>query len=399
MTTINPPPLNPDSKDFNRRLVEVIRLMWVKMMGADGSATGYPISEGGTGADNAVDARANLGLSTKSEFDTALTDGNFAFSGGDFHNGFSDFDPNEHIDWTSTSSNLNTSGSVTSGALTANGNVTLGDASGDTLTINAGTWTIGGNYTATRAVGVAASGASIFLNTDITLSGDSGGTTNAVGSSTNITFSGSYGSSGVSASRAYATHSGSVSISDLRALSFRSESSGSGGSSILTGVNGTLVLSGSGNVTSGGCFIANAPGITSTGKFTNLFGFTCGNMGHATLVDNAIAFNATNMTIAAAQTASFKSTQNSGAGAWGFFHSGTANNAFNGATILGATSAPVLSGSGKLDMVADLFRLRTAKTPSSAGDTGNQGEYCWDSSYLYICTATNTWSRIAHATW
>jgi len=38
---------------------------------------------------------------TKAEFDTALSDGDFAYSGGAFHDGFSDFVANEHIDHTS----------------------------------------------------------------------------------------------------------------------------------------------------------------------------------------------------------------------------------------------------------------------------------------------------------
>ena len=38
-------------------------------------------------------------------------------------------------------------------------------------------------------------------------------------------------------------------------------------------------------------------------------------------------------------------------------------------------------------------------TPSSASDTGTAGTIYYDSSYLYICTATDTWRRIAHATW
>jgi hypothetical protein len=59
------------------------------------------------------------------------------------------------------------------------------------------------------------------------------------------------------------------------------------------------------------------------------------------------------------------------------------------------TSSP----SAALDVNSDKIRLRTAKTPSSATDTGNAGDICWDSSYLYICTATNTWRRIAHASW
>ena len=57
------------------------------------------------------------------------------------------------------------------------------------------------------------------------------------------------------------------------------------------------------------------------------------------------------------------------------------------------------SATAALDIDADLFRLRQSKTPSSASDTGNQGDICWDSSYVYVCTATNTWKRSAIATW
>lgn len=57
------------------------------------------------------------------------------------------------------------------------------------------------------------------------------------------------------------------------------------------------------------------------------------------------------------------------------------------------------SPTAKLDINADTMRLRTAKTPASSSDTGNAGDICWDSSYLYICTAPDTWRRIAHSTW
>lgn len=59
------------------------------------------------------------------------------------------------------------------------------------------------------------------------------------------------------------------------------------------------------------------------------------------------------------------------------------------------TSSPTC----KLDIDSDKIRLRTAKTPSSASDTGNAGDICWDSNYVYICVATNTWKRSAIATW
>lgn len=53
----------------------------------------------------------------------------------------------------------------------------------------------------------------------------------------------------------------------------------------------------------------------------------------------------------------------------------------------------------KLDVNSNIIRLRTAKTPSSSSDTGNTGDICWDSSYIYVCVATNTWKRSAIATW
>lgn len=46
----------------------------------------------------------------------------------------------------------------------------------------------------------------------------------------------------------------------------------------------------------------------------------------------------------------------------------------------------------------DSVRVGT-KTPSSASDTGTTGTIAWDSSYLYVCTATDTWKRVAIATW
>lgn len=41
----------------------------------------------------------------------------------------------------------------------------------------------------------------------------------------------------------------------------------------------------------------------------------------------------------------------------------------------------------------------TTHTPSSASDTGTQGTIAWDANYIYVCTATNTWKRVAISTW
>jgi len=60
-----------------------------------------------------------------------------------------------------------------------------------------------------------------------------------------------------------------------------------------------------------------------------------------------------------------------------------------------ATSDPT----ALLDVNSDIVRLRTAKTPATAGAAGNVGDICWDAGYVYVCVATNTWKRAALATW
>jgi hypothetical protein len=52
-----------------------------------------------------------------------------------------------------------------------------------------------------------------------------------------------------------------------------------------------------------------------------------------------------------------------------------------------------------LDINSDILRLRTAKTPATSGAAGNAGDICWDSDYIYVCVAANTWKRAAIATW
>lgn len=54
---------------------------------------------------------------------------------------------------------------------------------------------------------------------------------------------------------------------------------------------------------------------------------------------------------------------------------------------------------GNGDFVGTKVRIRTSSTPASAGANGSAGDICWDSSYIYVCVATNTWKRAALATW
>lgn len=46
----------------------------------------------------------------------------------------------------------------------------------------------------------------------------------------------------------------------------------------------------------------------------------------------------------------------------------------------------------------DTLRMSTLRTPASSSASGYVGEWCADASYIYICTASNTWKRCALST-
>lgn len=48
---------------------------------------------------------------------------------------------------------------------------------------------------------------------------------------------------------------------------------------------------------------------------------------------------------------------------------------------------------------SDRINVVNSFTPASAAAAGTAGDICWDSSYIYVCVAANTWKRTAIATW
>jgi len=70
------------------------------------------------------------------------------------------------------------------------------------------------------------------------------------------------------------------------------------------------------------------------------------------------------------------------------------NGAGTGKVGIGTTSPTAM-----LDVNSDIIRLSTSKTPATSGASGNQGDICWDSNYIYVCVASNTWKRVAISTW
>jgi hypothetical protein len=77
-----------------------------------------------------------------------------------------------------------------------------------------------------------------------------------------------------------------------------------------------------------------------------------------------------------------------------------------------ATSAPGATGTADngtttratFDSTGAVFtgnrvNVATSKTPATATAAGTAGDICWDSGFVYVCVATNTWKRSALATW
>lgn len=67
---------------------------------------------------------------------------------------------------------------------------------------------------------------------------------------------------------------------------------------------------------------------------------------------------------------------------------------------LGDIYDPVIEfkNDGSLNILVGNISVPTV-TPASATAAGKAGTITWDTNYLYVCTATDTWKRIALAAW
>jgi hypothetical protein len=118
------------------------------------------------------------------------------------------------------------------------------------------------------------------------------------------------------------------------------------------------------------------------------YSLTIATGGSGTLVDRVTVLNSGNVEInAAAATSPFVAKINTAE---------VARLDSSGRLLVGTSSD---SGGALFQVNGDRIRIGTAKTPASASATGATGEICWDASYIYVCTATNTWKRAALATW
>lgn len=153
------------------------------------------------------------------------------------------------------------------------------------------------------------------------------------------------------------------------------------------------------DVTAGGVGVYN---ILSTAAAA----FTCPSYVHFQCQANALGANsavtvqtgflAGSTLTGAATNYGFRGQIAASSGRWNVFCDGTAQNYLAGNLGIGSGASTPTS---PLDVAGDNIRVRTSKTPASATDTGSPGQWCWDGSYFYCCTAANTWRRTALAAW
>jgi len=66
---------------------------------------------------------------------------------------------------------------------------------------------------------------------------------------------------------------------------------------------------------------------------------------------------------------------------------------------VGGTPVQNITANANVTFYSGVINLASQNTPANASAVGTTGNICHDADYIYVCTATNTWKRVAIATW
>ena len=222
--------------------------------------------------------------------------------------------------------------------LVVSDNTTLGATSADTFTINAGTWTIGSNYTATRAIGAAAAGTNQPERHIITFSGDAGGTTAVFGHTFTCTGS---GANAVATLRGVDTDfiwGGSNTLTTYDGWYHSVRVTSTGAATTVQGMTYDFRFSAS--VTTANILNFRAP-VISGGTTSTFRGLNIGNLGNASIT-TAIGIDIADFT-ASTTMRGIECSISSGTGKHNLYIDGTAINAIAGNTRIGGTTDPTVA--------------------------------------------------------
>jgi len=269
------------------------------------------------------------------------------------------------------------------------GNSTWGDAAADTLTINAGTWTLGNDYTATRTAGTVAAGTVTHQNNVTTYTGDSGGTTTDRGYSFTVTGSGANAVARQDPITVFNAWSASTTLTVGNCFAATGQVTSTGNATNFRGYVSALSLTSSGGVTLGNGYLANSPTLSSTGTIATNIGFSCADQGHATRVTNARGFSCADFTASVTEAIAFRSAMNSGTGKLAFASLGTANSVHQGSVRFGSSVAPTktldvtgsfgVSGTATMSSITTVASAGLTMTSLAGATPGSVSFYAGDS--------------------
>lgn len=240
--------------------------------------------------------------------------------------------------WTSLLSGaLNVTDLTVTSSLTSQGATILGDNAADTITFNAGTWTLANNIIASRTAGTVAAGNVFLTQFNNTSTGDAGGTSSIRAFTINHTLQGANPVANLRGIVVNPAHSGSALLTSADTVASQPSVSSTGNVTNFTGFITAFNLSNTGSITNAHHFSASSPTITSSGTISLLTGYNVANIGHAN-VTSAVGVRVTDITT----SASIRGIQlsiSSGSGKYNLYADGTADSFFQG-KVLGSVNGP-----------------------------------------------------------
>lgn len=214
-------------------------------------------------------------------------------------------------------------------------------------------------------------------------------------------------------SNATLTATGTASATSLSGFVFLLNWDSTGTLTALTGINGTVRnLNASGTVTTATGLVGR---VRNVGTIDTGYSLRASNPTNTGTINTLYALRLESHAIGGVTTA------------WGVYQAGPDNNAFEGKVRIGGSTAPTneLSVTGSADIsgslsvadesyggswdgslqvptknaIYDKIQSMIVAAPASASSTGVAGQLAYDSDYFYVCVATDTWKRVAIATW
>lgn len=196
------------------------------------------------------------------------------------------------------------------------------------------------NIVSASDLGVLAAGFTQTLDQSKTFTGNATGTSSIYARRHVVTANGANAFDVVRAEYVGAEHNGTGLMNTLYGLHTYAWVKSTGNVANVRVNESHFVVNSSGSVT-GTAIVYNVADTTfGTGTVGGVTGYNCGTIGHLTLVNVAVCFNAINQPACPGSTIGFRSEMLAGTNKWGFLATGTANNGFVGMTRFGDTVAP-----------------------------------------------------------